>query len=107
MNKVLFSMVAVVLVSGCAHSSNVQPNLPTADADHITEVRCKKVDGFVEAGDLIADGSRFVWDESEKAYRFLTSDEMKQRASAVLSATKSAVETGVKKAEEVYKEQSK
>ena len=92
MNKFnVVSLIALAIVAtGCAHNSAppATPNNPDDNSPAMGEPPARpssqcpscENDGFAKTGTVIADSSRWIWDESKKAYRYLTSEEMKERA---------------------------
>lgn len=93
------SVIALVLVSGCSYrgqspqtqaSAQQAEPLPLPDKCPPTERREGKgcPDNFDKAGVMVADGSRYVYDETAKAWKYLSSEDMKAKYKETWEATK-------------------
>jgi hypothetical protein len=97
--KKLFIIAVVALVSGCAHSS-APPATPYQEVQPLP----RKEDNFDKAGDAVATGSRWVWDESKQAWQFVSSEEMQANYRKAWEATKEAAKKAYQKGQETYQE---
>lgn len=88
-----YMMIALVSLAalGCAHNAQVQS--PANQTAGIGERGASnhEPDNFDKVGEVCADGSRWAWNESKKAYEYLSSDEMKQKYQDAWDATKQYV----------------
>lgn len=84
--------VMAVLTMGCAHNT-AGVNAPTNN--HESSDPCVK-DNFDKAGKDVADGSRYVWNESKKAWEWVTSDENKKRLEDMENAARAAYDAAMK-----------
>lgn len=99
-------IVMCVSMFGCASTvSNVPLRQPKLD-DNKAEAK-HEVDGFDKAGFVLADGSRFVWDETKQAYNWITSDENKKRLEHAYDIMKSVIVGGYDAARDELNKQEK
>lgn len=101
----LFAVVVVLLASGCAH--NVQPAMaPSAEVQPLPR-KCEGPsceDNFDKAGNYVARGSRWVWDETKQGWQYVTSEEMQKKYSDAWQATKDAAQRAYDSAHQTYEE---
>lgn len=90
---IITCLLALTCFTGCAYRGNQTP-ITAADAN---QHPCQAV---VETG--VADGSKYVWDETKQAWTWMTSDEMKERARKYWQAAKESAVKAYDKTIESY-----
>jgi hypothetical protein len=105
-------IVALFTIVGCAH--NVEPpntahNISDRDIEPNTahNISDRNIEGnrgdiFDKAGAYGADGGRWVWNKTTKAYEWFTSDENMERYHNAWNAAKKAVKSGYDYVHNVY-----
>lgn len=82
-----YSFIAVsLLLLGCSHQQS-NTNYPTASS----YTAPAQEDNFSKAGDLAADGSRWVWDHAVAGYQKVTSEEYQKMYTDWYNAAEKAV----------------
>lgn len=95
----LFAVTAVLLACGCAHNAP-PPSVPSAEVQPLP----RKEDGFDKTGEMVASGSRWVWDETKQGWQYVTSEEMQKRYHDAWEATKEATKKAYDTAHQTYEE---
>lgn len=107
MNKMIGIVALCMLLVGCGHNDPAPKT--AADSFNPLPDKCQDrpcVDNFDRAGSAVADGSRYVWNESKKAYEWATSEENKERAEKVWTAAKDTVKRTYDEAMKAYDERA-
>lgn len=87
MNKMMV-LVSVLALTGCAGNQTAMHS----PADEAKAPVGHSKDNFDKAGEYVAQGTRFVWDETSTAYEWITSKENKKRLERAEGMVKSVVQ---------------
>lgn len=93
MNKNIVAIVISMSFFGCAKDS-VQPVVPNSIVV-VQSPPCTNPDGFDKAGQVAAHGARWSYNKAKNAWEWVTSDETKEEANALLNSAKEKVEEKV------------
>lgn len=83
----MFAIVCLAVVGCASHPNPTDANYPNNQKEESAMgepkennpcTRASGCDSFDKAGDYVASGSRFIYDESIKAWRYATSDDVKK-----------------------------
>lgn len=85
--KLILITITMLSMVGCAYSSPGPPTTP-ASVESKHSLFDSKEDKFDKTGQVVATGSRWVWNELGQAYEWVTSEEAKINALKAWDKTK-------------------